>query len=127
MLTYRFNRSGSGAVLTVFLAASALLGQETTATLVGNVTDPSGAAIAGVAIRATNLLNNAVRETKSDAGGSYTLPFIPAGEYAITAAAAGFQTQKVEHLTLQVQQSARVDFKMTVGNVNESIEVAANA
>jgi Carboxypeptidase regulatory-like domain len=127
VLTQGSARFARGFVAAFLFSGATLLAQETTATLVGNVTDPSGAAIAGVVIRATNSANNTTREAKTDNGGSYTLPFIPAGEYSITASAGGFQTQKVERIVLQVQQSARVDFKMTVGNVNESIDVAASA
>ncbi len=101
--------------------------QETTATLVGNVTDSTGAVISGVAVRATNLATNAVRTAATDGSGNYSMPFLPAGDYTVSAATSGFQTQKVERITLQVQQTARVDFKLAVGNVNESVEVSATA
>jgi Carboxypeptidase regulatory-like domain len=104
-----------------------LEGQETTATLVGTVTDPSGAAIPDAVIRAVNKATNSVRETKSGASGDYTLPFLDAGDYSVSIEASGFQSQNVERITLQVQQSARVDFKMTIGNVKESVEINAHA
>src|SRR5580704_19102019 len=94
----------------LILSAGSCLAQETTATLLGIATDPSGAVLPNVTIRATNLATNTSRETKSDASGSYSLPFLPAGDYAVSATLAGFQAQKVDRITLQVQQSARVDF-----------------
>ena len=103
------------------------LAQQTTATLLGTATDPSGAVLPNVAVKATNLATNAVRDATSDASGNYTIPFLPAGDYSVTASLAGFQAQKVENLTLQVQQTARVDFQFKVGDVSESVTVAATA
>jgi len=119
-------RALAPAVLFVF-ATLCLNAQETTATLVGAVTDSSGAAVADVAIHATNLDTNVSRDAKTDSAGNYTIPFLPSGEYAVTASIAGFQTQKVDRLTLQVQQTARIDFKLTVGSVSDSVEVVATA
>ncbi len=95
--------------------AFSCLAQETTATLRGVATDPSGAMLPSVTVRVTNLATNTSRETKTDASGAYSLPFLPAGDYSIAATLAGFQTQKVDRMTLQVQQSARVDFQLKVG------------
>ncbi|MDQ6708736.1 MAG: TonB-dependent receptor [Acidobacteriota bacterium] len=103
------------------------LAQQTTATLVGAVTDASGAVLPGVSIRATNLATNTFREIQTDAAGSYSIPFLPAGDYTVTAARTGFQAQKTDKVTLEVQQTARVDFSLKIGDVNESIEVNATA
>ena len=103
------------------------LAQETTATLLGTATDSTGAVLPNVVIKATNLATNASRQTTSDASGNYSIPFLPAGDYTINASLAGFQAQKIDRITLQVQQSARVDFRFQVGNVNESVDVVATA
>jgi outer membrane receptor protein involved in Fe transport len=105
----------------------ACLAQETTATLLGTATDSSGAVLPNVVVKATNLGTNAVRQTTTDGSGNYSIPFLPAGDYAINASITGFQAQKIDRMTLQVQQSARVDFKFQVGNVNESVTVVATA
>ena len=122
----RIQFAGAALLLSI-LPVPGLLAQETTATLVGNIVDPSGAPVPGAVIRALHVATNSAREAKTDNAGDYSLPFLPAGDYTVTAAANGFQTQKIERLTLQVQQTARVDFKLTVGNVTESIEIAATA
>ncbi|MBI4905213.1 MAG: carboxypeptidase regulatory-like domain-containing protein [Acidobacteria bacterium] len=71
-------------VVTAFFAALFLsptgFGQQTTATLTGFVTDPTGAAVPGVNVKAVNNATNAVREAKTSDNGSYSLPFLPAGE-----------------------------------------------
>jgi Carboxypeptidase regulatory-like domain len=114
-------------VLAVAILISAAHAQQTTATLTGTVTDPAGAVVAGVTITATNLSTNAVRETLTGETGSYTLPFLPAGDYSVTAVAPGFQTQKIDRITLQVQQTARVDVQLRIGDVAETINVEAFA
>ena len=103
------------------------LAQVTTATLLGTATDPSGAVLPNVVVKATNLATNASRETISDASGNFTLPFLTAGDYDVTASLSGFQTQRIKGLTLQVQQTARIDFQFKVGDVSESVTVTASA
>src|SRR5262245_53583200 len=121
-----FQRSILSALVVAVLGA-APFAQQTTATVTGTVTDPTGALVPGVTITVTNLATNGVRETKSDETGSYTLPFLPAGEYSVTAVAPGFQTQKIDRVTLQVQQTARVDLQLRVGDVAETVSVEAFA
>ena len=109
------------------LVTSALFAQNTTAILSGVASDPSGAAIPGVLVRATNLSTNTVREATTDPAGNYSLPFLTAGEYKVTAGHEGFSTQQVDTLALQVDQAARLDFVLKIGNVNESMSVAASS
>ena len=114
------------------LSAAAVLSalataQQTTATIIGVVTDPAGASVAGVVVRATNLSTNAVRETKTDESGGYTLPFLPSGAYSLTASASGFQTQRVDRIELQVQQNARLDIQLKLGETTETVNVEASA
>ncbi len=101
--------------------------QQTSATLTGSITDVSGAAVAGVQVKAVNLNTNAERETLTDETGSYTIPFLAAGDYSVTAGLKGFQTKKLDRLTLQVGQTARIDLQLQVGEVVESISVEAYA
>ena len=89
----------SKAVLTAVMFSTVALAQQTTATLTGTITDPVGAVVADVTITATNLATNAVRETRTGDTGSYTLPFLPAGEYSVTAVAPGLVTKGVNGST----------------------------
>jgi hypothetical protein len=114
-------------IVAIALCAAAAFAQQTTATLTGTVTDPAGAVVANVTITVTHLATNAVREARTDDTGSFTLPFLPAGDYAVSATTSGFQTQKIDRVTLQVQQTARVDIQLRIGNVSETISVEATA
>ena len=114
-------------VLSLLACASLAHAQQTSATMVGTVTDSSGALVPSVRVRATNLVTNESRETLTDQSGNYTLPFLPNGDYNVTATAQGFKSRKIDKLTLQVQQTARVDFQMEVGDISESINVEAYA
>src|SRR5438552_601693 len=120
-------RNVSGVVALLSVAAATCFGQGTTATLSGTATDSSGAVVAGVAVRAANLSTNAAREAQTDAAGNYSIPFLTAGDYKVTASREGFQGQQNERVTLQVDQNARIDFVMQVGSVNETINVSASS
>ena len=74
-----------GTIILAAISVSIVCAQQTTATLTGTITDPAGAAIPIVVVKATNLATNTTRETKTDDSGSYTLPFLPAGDYDVTA------------------------------------------
>ncbi len=64
------------------------------ATLTGLVTDPSGAAIPGATVKATNTANNAFTQVQTTAAGVYTIPFLAPGVYTIEVTMTGFQTLK---------------------------------
>ena len=102
-----------------------LSAQQTTASLTGNVKDASGGAVPGVSVKVTNQETNASRETTTNDQGTYSLPFLSAGEYTVEAGKTGFQSSKVNKLLLDVGQTVRVDLTMQIGAVNESISVSA--
>ena len=115
--------------LCVFLLALTLVpvayGQ-TLGEIVGSVSDATGAMIPGAAVTVTNTGTNAVRATQTNAAGLYTAPGLVPGPYVVRVETAGFRPS-ARSLTLQVQQTARVDFEMEVGEVTESIEVTSEA
>jgi Carboxypeptidase regulatory-like domain/TonB-dependent Receptor Plug Domain len=109
-----------GAILPAFA-------QQTTATLLGTITDASGATVPGVIVQASNLATNVMRETSTDASGAYSIPNLAPGNYKVTAAKSGFQSARVENVTLQVEQVARLDLRLEVGNVTETVDVSATS
>ena len=101
--------------------------QDTTGTILGTITDASGAVLPGVTVTVKNVDTSQVRTSVSDAAGRYRLPLLPPGRYEVTAQLSGFQTMVRSGLTLTVGQQAVVDTRMSLGNVSESIVVEAAA
>src|SRR2546430_4235250 len=92
------------------VAAISLFGQSNTATILGNVTDGSGASIPGVKVTITNVKTQIVRSTVTDEGGAYELPLILVGEYAIAAEMASFRHAERTGILLDAGQKAKIDF-----------------
>jgi uncharacterized surface anchored protein len=80
------------ALFTAVLTAATAHAQITTGSLLGTITDPSGAVIPGVKVTALHVETNLLRETITDSSGNYTLSNLPTGRYTLTASAASFQT-----------------------------------
>ena len=114
-------------VLFLFLLATALytFGQE--ATIVGTVTDPTGAAVAGAAVTMTNSETGQVRRFTTGGEGEYVAPDIRIGHYTVRVEAKGFKAAERKDLTLQVGDRARIDFQMQVGTTQETVTVEATA
>ncbi|MCW5982369.1 MAG: TonB-dependent receptor [Bryobacteraceae bacterium] len=95
--------------------------------ITGTVLDESGAVVPAVNVSVTNVATNATRNTVSNAAGVYVFPALPPGTYTLRAEKAGFKTFARSNIELQVQQSARIDIEMAIGQVTETIEVSAQA
>src|SRR6266852_3067992 len=93
----------------------------------GTVTDPSGAAIANAKVTVTNVGTNLSVTTTTSQTGSYVARELPVGTYRITAEASGFKTTTNTDLTLNAGTIQRVDFKLTLGQTREVIEVTGEA
>jgi outer membrane receptor protein involved in Fe transport len=118
------NWSRTIAVLLALAAASIQLPAQTSlGTIVGNVTDESGAAIPRVAVTITNEATSAARVVTTSEGGSYTVPALPSGSYKIQAEQKGFRTEIQTGVKLDVNQTLRFDLALKVGDVTQSIEV----
>jgi len=123
------HRTGSLCVLLCLLFSTGVaFAQVATAELVGSVTDSSGAAIPNAKIVITNAATNqTVRELTSDDQGSYIATFIPPGAYTLTVEASGFRKLVQSGVALETNQRARIDLTLQVGQVTETVEVAAAA
>lgn len=96
------------------------------ATLSGKVVDASGGSIAKATVTATHTATGFSRAVQASDGGEYTIPALPAGEYSVSAVFTGFGKQ-TKTITLQVGQSAELDFSLTPGSVAEKVEVEATS
>ncbi len=118
MMRLKFFVFGSALLVLV-----SMMGQTTTGAITGTVTDPSGASVPGVKVTATNTATNLASNTQSNESGVYNFPFLPIGDYAVTAEAQGFKKTVLTPFRLEVNQIARVDLRMEVGAIAESVEV----
>jgi len=102
-------------------------GQVTSGTIVGTVSDPSGAPLPGVRITITDVHKNESREYTTDETGGFNAPFLIPGTYRIFAEKAGFKRATSSDIILNVDDKARVDITLQIGDVKEVIEVAATS
>jgi hypothetical protein len=110
--------------LSLFLSLSAFgLAQSVTATLRGTVRDSSGAAIPGAKVLVTNTEKGETRTIVANESGDYLVTQLPPQQYSIAVTAPNFQTVVDSHFTLQVNQEARYDVVLPIGDVSEKVEV----
>jgi hypothetical protein len=115
-------------VVTALVSFSACcLYAQTFGEVTGRVTDPSGAVIPGASVTLTNVNTNAVRTVVTTEAGAYTLPSVAPGSYRLRAELAGFKAAASEPFEVQVQQVVRLDITLQLGQISETIEVAATA
>ncbi len=97
--------------------------QQVTAAITGKVTDPSGAAIANAKVTAKDVDRGTLWPTETNTEGYYTLPRLPIGTYEIRVETSGFQTAVHPPVVLELNQTARIDFAMKLGQVTETLTV----
>ncbi len=110
-------------VAVIIAAASTAPAQTSSASVVGRVTDPTGAVIPGVSIKITNLETNISQVASSNEVGDFTVPYLPPGQYYLEAACSGFRTYKRAEFTLAVDQVLRIDIPLEIGAPAESVTV----
>src|SRR5262249_8703815 len=115
-----------GFLLCLLLLALPLCAQRITGDISGNVTDSSGAVMPNVTVTAANAATGLSRSAVTSNSGSYRSPELPIGTYKVTVSAQGFKTtvQKIEVLAGGLMHA---DFKLTVGERTETVEVQGEA
>ena len=119
-------------MLTKYLLAAALVfglclptasGQAVYGSIVGTVLDSSGAAIAGAKITIRNMERDTTSETTTNESGNYTQRYLIVGRYQVRVEAPGFQAYVQDNVSVSVDAEARVDMKLQVGEVTQTLEV----
>jgi hypothetical protein len=112
-------------LLSLFLAGLVSYVQaQTTASFLGVVTDPSGAAVANAKITVKSMDTGFVRSVESNALGEYLVPLLQPGTYDFQVSASGFQTYVRSSVVLLVNQSQRVDVELKVGSIDQKVVVS---
>jgi hypothetical protein len=97
--------------------------QDFRASILGQVTDPSGAAIPAVTVRATRIDTNVSRTVETTSEGFYTVPGLDPGRYNVTFTKDGFQTTNRTDIVLQVAEKLNLSVRLEVGSVTQEITV----
>jgi hypothetical protein len=114
-------------VLFLLLISPTVFGQTFRGTILGTVTDPQGAVVAGAKVTVHNINTGLDRTTQTSADGSYSIPELPIGTYTVMATQSGFQTAVISNVAVNVAAEKRVDFVFRAGQVSETVEVSGEA
>src|SRR5512140_2080811 len=112
------------AVLSLLMWTSQLaMGQAVNGTLLGTVTDTTGAALANAKVTITETSRSLTHESVTNGSGNYTFPDLPPGAYTVTVESTGFKKAMQQSVQLLSNSTIRVDMTMQPGNVTESVTV----
>ena len=123
-------RPARTAIFAILVSTLPLLSpaQETTGSISGTVTDPSGASIAGAAVTLINTdKGETVRLVSTDRSGFFTATSLPLGTYTVKLASEGFQTEDITGLVLHVNDALTVNRRLTIGSSAQELTVTADA
>ena len=109
------------------IAAVATYAQESRGTISGAVTDPTGAAVAGAKVVATEVRTGTKVQTVSESTGQYTLPFLASGEYTVSASIQGFKEFIRKGIQIGAGDHVGIDIRLEIGDTATSVEVTADA
>src|SRR5215467_13095565 len=105
------------------LCSSFALAQQETATITGEVRDANGSVVPKATITVTNVETNVSLKSETNDQGVFTVPSLKPGPYSITVEKAGFKKTVRSGVTLQVNQVARLDVSLQVGDMTTAVEV----
>jgi len=113
--------------ISLLVSVSLAFGQGGRGTINGTVQDPTEALVSSAQITVKNVLTGVVTTLTTTSDGHYTAPFLPPGQYEVSAAKQGFNTQTQTGVVLSAEQVASVNFTLKPGSENVKVEVSANA
>ena len=109
-----------------FGLAPSAIAQSVSGTILGTVTDSTGATVAGAKVTIVNEGTGLTRVLTADSNGDYTAPDLPTGHYTITSEMTGFKTVALSNIEVGVDQRVRINIKHEVGAMTESVSVTAD-
>jgi hypothetical protein len=109
------------------LSWRSLEGQAVTGSLVGTVTDQTGAILPGASVSITNQGTGASNNTLTNDSGNYDLPFLSPGTYTVSVSAAGFEKNVTSGVDVPVNTTTRIDVSLQPGSTSETINVTDQA
>ena len=118
--------SGLAVFVLGIIFTCAAVGQVTTGTILGTVHDSTGAVVPEATITISDTTKGTVSQYKTDANGDFNAPFLIPGTYNVAVSKSGFKRSVSNNVVLDVDQHARVDFVMEVGQVSDTVEVTAS-
>ena len=124
---FRFSVKLAFCLMIALSFAPTLRAQILYGSVVGRLTDPSGAAVPAATITITNKQTGLVREVKPDTAGNFDFPNMQGGSYDVKASAAGFQTFVKTDVPVTINSVTRVDVTLQIGQVTETVNVSASA
>ena len=113
-----------GFAVVVLLLATGLSAQTFRGSILGTVTDASGAVISGATVKARNSGTGLERTTQTTTDGNYTISELPIGTYSITIAQPGFETSVTSNVIVDVATERRIDVSLKTGQVSNTVEVS---
>jgi len=121
----RLSYGVAGVGLLLLLWLPALRAQAVSGTILGTVQDSSGASVPGASVTIVNSETGLTRAVTTDSAGEYNAPSLPPGMYNVSGEIKGFKRVSLSGVRLNVDQKARVDLKLEIGDVTESVRVEA--
>src|SRR5579862_1941214 len=109
------------------LSTSTLTAQTFRGTLLGTVTDPTGAVIPGAAISVKNMDTGIERTTESNSDGAFTVPELPIGRYSLSVTMTGFNPYHAEGIEVTVGAEVNLNVALQTGTEKEQVIVSGNA
>ncbi len=113
----------SAVLFTIFLCAAMAYAQIVTGSITGAVSDPTGAVVSGAHVVAHNQATGVDTTAVTNAAGSYTIRFLPIGQYDLRVSATGFASQTYPPFALEVDQTVKINVQLRVGEATTTTEV----
>jgi hypothetical protein len=107
----------------MFFVSATDAGAQISGSVVGTVSDTSGAVVPQVSLVLTNLATNATRTTASSGTGDFSFPLVLVGQYSISAELSGFRKTEIPNLSVTLGEATRIDIRLAVGGTSEKVSV----